>query len=176
VILCSWHKMLGVVMVWRQGQRYSDDLRARVLAAVDGGMAARAAAAVFQVSVSYIYKALIRRRRTGEVNARTVRGHRPRKLTPAQEAALAAHVEAHSDMTLAAMQAWLDAEHRIHLSSGAMWTIIDRFGLTFKKRRSGPASKTGRTWRRGGGSGGRRSPISIPIASSSSTRPALPPR
>jgi transposase len=64
-------------MAWRQGQSYSEDLRARFLAAVDGGMAARVAAAVFRVSVSYIYKALIRRRRTGEVNASTRRGHRP---------------------------------------------------------------------------------------------------
>ena len=56
-------------MGWRRGQSYSEDLRARVLAAVDGGMAARAAAALFRVSVSYIYKALIRRRRTGEVSA-----------------------------------------------------------------------------------------------------------
>src|SRR5437879_7668720 len=56
-------------MAWRQGQSYSEDLRARVLAAIDGGLAARAAASVFRVSVSYIYKALIRRRRTGEVSA-----------------------------------------------------------------------------------------------------------
>ena len=78
--------MLGVAMAWRQGQSYSEDLRARVLAAIDGGMAARAAASVFRVSVSYIYKALIRRRRTGEVSASSRRGHRPRKLTPTQEA------------------------------------------------------------------------------------------
>ena len=58
-------KMLGAAMAWRQGQSYSEDLRARVLAAIDGGMAARPAASVFRVSVSYIYKALIRRRRTG---------------------------------------------------------------------------------------------------------------
>src|SRR3954451_11368434 len=62
-------------MAWRQGQSYSEDLRARVLAAVDAGMAARAAARVFRVSVSYIYKALIRRRRTGEVSASSRRGH-----------------------------------------------------------------------------------------------------
>ncbi len=55
-------------MVWRRGQSYSEDLRARVLAAIDGGMAARSAASVFRVSVSYIYKALIRRRRTREVS------------------------------------------------------------------------------------------------------------
>ena len=66
-------------MAWRRGQSYSEDLRARVLAAVDGGMAARAAARLFRVSVSYIYKALIRRRRTGEVSASSRRGHRPRK-------------------------------------------------------------------------------------------------
>src|SRR5439155_2014 len=54
--------MLGAAMAWRQGQSYSEGLRARVLVAVDGGMAARAAASVFRVSVSYIYKALIRRR------------------------------------------------------------------------------------------------------------------
>jgi transposase len=49
-------------MAWCQGQSYSEDLRGRVLAAVDGGMAARAAAELFRVSASYIYKALIRRR------------------------------------------------------------------------------------------------------------------
>ena len=98
MIRCSDRKMLGVAMAWRQGQSYSEDLRGRVLAAVDGGMAARAAASVFRVSVSYIYKALIRRRRTGEVNASARRGHRPRKLTPEQEAALAAHIEAHPDI------------------------------------------------------------------------------
>ena len=80
-------------MGWRRGQSYSEDLRARVLAAVDGGMAARAAASLFRVSVSYIYKALIRRRRTGEVSASPRRGHRPRKLSSVQEAALAARIE-----------------------------------------------------------------------------------
>jgi hypothetical protein len=40
-------------------------LRDRVLAAVDGGIAARQAAATFKVSIAYIYKALIRRRLTG---------------------------------------------------------------------------------------------------------------
>ena len=103
-------------MGWRQGQSYSQDLRARVLAAVDGGMAARAAAKLFRVSVSYIYKALIRRRRTGEVSASSRRGHRPRKLSPAQERALAAHIEAQPDLTLAALQAWLLDEHGVRLS------------------------------------------------------------
>ena len=116
-------------MAWRRGQSYSEDLRGRVLAAVDGGMAAR----VFRVSVSYVYKALIRRRRTGEVSASSRRGHRPRKLTPAQEAGLAAHITAHPDLTLAALQTWLLDEHAVRLSNGAMWSAVARLGLSFKK-------------------------------------------
>src|SRR5216683_2816184 len=151
-------------MAWRQGQSYSEDLRTRVLAAVDGGLAARTAASVFRVSVSYIYKALIRRRRTGEVSASTRRGHRPRKLTPAQEAALAAQ------------QTWLAGEHAVRLSNGAMWSAVNRLGLSFKKRHSAPPSRTVRTLPPGAGSGVRHSPSSMPTSSSSSTRPAPAPR
>src|SRR5437660_10963287 len=174
--------MLGAAKAWRQGQSYSEDLRARILAAVDGGMAARAAASVFRVSVSYIYKALIRRRRTGEGSASSRRGHRPRKLTPIQEAALASHITAHPDLTLAALQTWLLTEHVVRLSNGAMWSAVARLGLSFKiglsfkKRRSAPLSRTVRTSRRGAGSGGRRSPSSMPISWFSWTRPAPTPR
>src|SRR6204780_5377420 len=155
---------VGAAMVWRQGQSYSQDLRARVLAAVDGGMAARWAASVFRVSVSYIYKALIRRRRTGEASASSRRGHRPRKLTPAQESALAAHITAHADITLVALQSWLLAEHGVQLSNGAMWSAVDRLGLSFKKRHCAPPSKTVRMLPPGAGSGGRRSLSSTPTS------------
>jgi transposase len=168
--------MWGAAMAWRQGQSYSEDLRGRVLAAVDGGMAARAAARVFRVSVSYIYKALIRRRRTGETGASSRRGHRPRKLTPAQETALAEQITAHPDLTLAALQAWLLTEHGVRLSNGAIWSAVARLGLSFKKRRSAPPSRTVRMSRRGAGSGERHSPLSMPTSSFSSTRPAPAPR
>jgi transposase len=84
-------------------------------------------------STSYIYKALIRRRRIGEVSASSRRGHRPRKLTAAQEAALAAHIAAHPDLTLAALQIWLLDEHAVRLSNGTMWSAVARLGLSFKK-------------------------------------------
>jgi len=163
-------------MAWRQGQSYSEDLRARVLAAVDGGMGARASARLFQVSVSYIYKALIRRRRTGEVGASSRRGHRPRKLTAAQETVLAAHITAHPDLTLAALQDWLLDEHGVRLSNGAMWSAVARLGLSFKKRRSTPPSRTVPTSRPGAVSGGQRSHLSTPTSWCLSTRPAPAPR
>jgi len=46
-------------MGWRSGQSYSQDLRDRVLRAVDGGMPVRQAARTFAVSIAYIYKALL---------------------------------------------------------------------------------------------------------------------
>jgi transposase len=134
-------------MSWRSGQSYSQHLRDRVLAAVDGGMAVRRAAATFEVSPAYIYKALIRRRLTGDSRPNPNRGHRRRKLTSDQEAALAAHIEARRGTTLMQLQAWLLAEHGVTLSTGAMWQAVRRLGLSFKKtaagRRAGPAGRGG---------------------------------
>src|SRR5216683_2885514 len=121
------------------------------------------------------YKALIRRRRTGEASASSRRGHRPRKLTLAKQAALAGHITAHPDLTLAALQTWLLDEHGVWLSNGAMWSAVERLGLSFKKRHCAPPSRIAPTSPRGAGSGGRRSPSSMPTSSSLSTRndPAL---
>ena len=62
------------------GKAYSQDLRERVMAAVDSGTGAYAAAAIFRVSVSYIYKVLGRRERTGETRARPWAGGPKPKL------------------------------------------------------------------------------------------------
>src|SRR6266849_3309125 len=50
------------------GKPYSQDLRERVMAAVDSGTGAYTVAPLFRVSVSYIYKVLGRRRATGETS------------------------------------------------------------------------------------------------------------
>lgn len=120
-------------MSWRSGQSYSQDLRNRILAAVDGGQPVRQVAAVFGVSVSYIYKALIRRRVTGDSRPHPRRGHRRRKLTAAQEMALAEHVQQHPGLTLEQTRAWLLGEHGVSLSMGAMWQAMQRLKLSFKK-------------------------------------------
>jgi len=79
----SWVSSLAELeasMGWRSGQAYSQDLREHVLAAVDAGMAVREVATLFRVSISYIYKAMIRRRCTGETAARSQHGHVGQKL------------------------------------------------------------------------------------------------
>jgi transposase len=129
-------------MGWRSGQAYSQDLRERVLAAVDAGMAVREAAALFRVSISYIYKATIRRRRTGETAARSQRGHVGQKLA-AYHDAIRHRISVQPDATLDELRAWILASHGVSVSQGGMWNVLDRLGLTLKKRRNTPPSRGG---------------------------------
>ena len=128
-------------MAWKSGQSYSADLRSRVLAAVDGGSPAKTVAARFQVSVSYIYKALGRRDATGETEARPQRNHQELKLA-AQHEAIKAEVARLPDVTLNELRAWLLATHGMAASLGLMHRTLARLGLTLKKSRSGPRSRT----------------------------------
>ena len=129
-------------MAWKSGQSYSADLRSRVLAAVDGGIPARSVAARFRVSVSYIYKALGRRDATGETKARPQRNHQQLKLA-AQHEVIKAEVAQRPDATLDELRAWLLAAHGVAASLGLMHRTLARLGLTLKKSRSGPRSRTG---------------------------------
>src|SRR5690606_36396075 len=115
-------------MSWRPGQSYSQDLRDRVLAAVDGGMPVREAAVNCNVSLAYNYWARIRRRLTGEAGSNWSGGRTPRRLSPAQELGLAAHTRARPGITRALARAWLLAGHGIQLSIGEMWITVRRLG------------------------------------------------
>ncbi len=116
------------------GRAYSQDLRERVMAAVESGTGAYAAASVFQVSVSYIYKALGRRRTTGETSARPWAGG-PKPKLAAHDEGLRARVMSKPDATLAELQAWLIKEHGMKVSVGCLWKRLRRLGLTLKKSR-----------------------------------------
>jgi transposase len=131
-------------MAWKAGQSYSTDLRSRVLAAVDGGNPAKAVAQLFQVSVSYIYKALARRAATGETEARPQRNQQTLKLETLH-AAIAAEVARRPDATLEELRAWLLEIHQVTASLGLMHKTLARLGLTLKKSRGGPRSRTGPT-------------------------------
>lgn len=119
-------------MTWRQGLAYSQDLRERVLAAVDAGRPAREVAALFRVSVSYIYKALGWRRATGSVTPRRGGGSRPPKLS-GHEAALLEQLRSKPDATLAELRTWLFETRGVSISNGALWNALERLGWTLKK-------------------------------------------
>ena len=144
-------------MGWRQGQAYSQDLRDRVLAAVDEGMVVSEAAELFKVDRSYIYKALIRRRLTGETSARQQRCHMEQKLAPYHEV-IRARVATVPDATIAELRVWLLETHGIASSQGGMWTTLDRLGLTLKKRQAVRPSRNAPTSPRRGRTGVIASP------------------
>ena len=124
------------------GRPYSQDLRERVIAAVDSGNGAYAIAPLFQVSVSYIYKVLGRRRATGETTARPNRAGRKAKLA-AHDEALRAQVTAYPDATLEELQGWLETERQVKVSTGCLWNRLRHLGLALKKSHNTPPSRSG---------------------------------
>ena len=131
-------------MSWRRGKAYAQDLRERVLAAVDDGLAVAKIAALFKVSVSYIYKVRLRRRRTGETTARPQRCHLDRALA-AYHDGIRAEIAGRPDVTLDELRAWLLATHGVSASLGGMWNTLNRLGLTLKKRRATLRSRSVQT-------------------------------
>ena len=99
---------------------------------------------LFQVSVSYIYKALARRAATGESEARPQRNRQTLKLAD-YHAAIAAEVARRPDVTLEELRAWLLETYQVTASLGLMHKTLARLGLTPKKSRAGPRSRTGPT-------------------------------
>ena len=140
------------------GRAYSQDLRERVIAEVDSGTGAYAAASLFRVSVSYIYKVLARRQRTGETRARPWAGG-PKPKLAAHDGTLRARVASEPDATLAELQAWFMAEHRVKVSIGCLWKRLRQLGLTLKKSHCAPPSKTARTSPRPATNGVQANPI-----------------
>jgi transposase len=131
-------------MLYQLGRAYSQDLRDRVFAASDAGDRVGQVAERLHVSVSYVSKALTRRRTTGETTARTGRGGRTPKLA-AFHAAIGAQVAERGDTTIEELRAWLLSTHQISASVGLVWKTLKLLDLSHKKSRSGLPSKTGRT-------------------------------
>ena len=128
-------------MAWRSGLAYAQDLRDRVLAAVDEGRPVREVAPLFGVSISCVHKALGRRAATGDVAPRRGGGSRPPKLA-GREAALLAHVRSRPDATLAELRRWLFETRGVSVSAGCLWNGLERLGWTLKKSRSARRSRT----------------------------------
>lgn len=114
----------------------SEDLRRRVIEAVDGGMTRRAAAQRFGVAASSAIKWVQRWRQTGSVQARPRGGDQRSHRIEALSAEILALVEETPDITLAEISAHLETEHGLRASQSVIWRLLDRHGLTFKKNRA----------------------------------------
>ena len=137
------------------GRPLSVDLRERIVAAVDEGMSRRGAAKRFEVSESCAIKLVQLWKRTGSV-APARRGKKPFALA-GHETLVRELVAAQPDITLEELQARLSTAG-IAVAISSIWRFLDSLGLTLKKRRSTPPSRSGRTSLPRGSSGGRPRP------------------
>jgi transposase len=134
---------------------YSVDLRERVVGAVEAGMSRRAAAAKYDVSPSFVIKLMQRWRRRGTVQPDRI-GGRKRAILAAHGERVRALLAATPDLTIAELQSRL-APEGIAVSRSSVGRFLVAAGLTRKKRRSMPPSRTARTSPRRGAPGARAS-------------------
>ena len=121
----------------------SNDLRQRVLAAVDGGMSCRQAAQRFGVSAASAIRWHDRRRREGSFGPKALGGDRRSGRIEAHDVLILSLVEAKPDITLAELRARL-AENAIAVAISTLWRFFKRRGITRKKRLHMLVSRTAR--------------------------------
>ena len=150
---------------------YSQDLRDRVIAAVEEqGMSRRGAARRFGISVSSAIKWMQRYRRTGARGPVGTGGHRRSVVAPERDWLLAVIAE-DADITLEALSRRFVAARGVRADTSMLSRFFRREGISFKKRRSTPASRIGPMSPAAARNGASIRTASIPAASCSSTRP-----
>lgn len=123
---------------------YSDDLRLRAVAAVEGGMSRRRAAEVFSVGASSVIRWVQRSRLRGSVSPDRIGGDRGSRIVGADRAWLLSQIEAQPDLTLQELRQAL-AAHGLRVGYGTIWRFCDREELTYKKNTARrPARSAGR--------------------------------
>lgn len=122
---------------------FSKDLRERIVSAVDGGLSRRAAARQFTVSVSCVIKLVQRWRRQGTVAPGQMGGWKDHALAEHEEL-VRSLVATRPDLTLDELRDAL-ARDGIRIGRSSVRRFLLARGLTLKKRRSAPPSRTGPT-------------------------------
>jgi transposase len=115
---------------------YSQDLRKRIVRAVEGGSSRAEAARRFSVSERTVRRYLHRQAATGSLAPAAYRRGPAPAISPAQEGALLAQLRAHPDATLEGHCAMWEREQGRAVSVSTMCRAQRRVGWTHKKSRS----------------------------------------
>ncbi len=118
---------------------YSQDLRERVVAAVEGGLSRRQVAEVFDVGVSSVVRWVQRLRTTGSVAAKPMGGDHRSRLT-GERTWILERIEEAPDLTLEELRDELKARGVI-VGYGTVWRFFAREDITFKKKRAGSRAR-----------------------------------
>lgn len=109
----------------------SNDLRERVVSAMEAGESCRSVSARFGVAVSSAVKWSQRYRSTGSVSPAKMGGYRKRVLEP-HRAFIVERIEQMPHLTLHRLKDEL-AARGVTVSHNAVWQFLRREGLRFKK-------------------------------------------
>jgi len=114
----------------------SNDLRKRVIDAVEGGMSRRAAAERFGVAISTAIRWVERWRTSGSHQPDRQGGDYRSHHVEAYAAEILMLVEDSKDITLAEIAAHLEDQHGRVFALSTIWRLLDRHAMTFKKNRA----------------------------------------
>jgi transposase len=140
------------------GAAYSQDLRDRVLAAYDRGMASKQIADLFAVSRAWVRRVKQRRRESGQISPRPMGGLRVVKIDLEQLRMLVSRTP---DATIKELHQQLQ-RHGTHCCESAVGMALGRLGFSFKKRRFMRPSRIDRTFTSAARSGKRSNPLRKP--------------
>jgi transposase len=123
----------------------SDDLRERLVAAVEAGQSRRAAGERFGVSAASAVRWMQRYRDTGSFSAKPSGGDRRSERIEAHADFILAAIGEQPDITLGELRAKLTEERGETFGTTTIWRFFDRRKITFKKSPHTPPSRNGRT-------------------------------
>jgi transposase len=146
---------------------YGQDLRERVMAAVQAGASRRAAAKRFEVGVStaigWVRAWFEEGRNTAKPTGGDTRSHRieAHRIEAHRDAILGA-IEAQPEIRLAELAARLEREPTARFAPNSVHRFLVRQRITLQKRRRMPVNKRAPTWHGAGRPGSTASPTLIP--------------
>ena len=126
-------------------QYLSEDLRVRVIRAVEGGLSRNGAARRFGVSIASAVRWMAEYQRTGRTAPRPRGGDRRSGRIEAQAELLLGAITETPDITLAELRERLIVERGEAFAISTIHDFYRRHAITFKKRRRTPASRPART-------------------------------
>ncbi len=119
----------------------SNDLRRRVVKAIDGGLSRRAAAMKFDVSVASAVRWHQRFKRTGSVKPDAIGGDYHSYRAEAHATRVLGWIDVERDLTLVEIRDRLAEQGHVFAPS-TIWRLLDRHDYTLKKRLPTPASRS----------------------------------
>ena len=118
----------------------SNDLRLRVVMAVEDGLSRRAAAARFDVSIASAVRWHQRFKRTGGIEPDAIGGDRHSHRVEAHAAKVLGWIDEQRDLTLVEIAVRLAEDGHV-FAPATIWRLLDRHNYTVKKRPPMPASR-----------------------------------